>query len=59
MMLKRLQFIDDEIYEPIGLLMREHKLIEHIVKILENELIKIKKIGDVDTNLVLTGVDFF
>lgn len=45
--------------KPIGPLMREHRLIERMVKILENELIKIKKTSEVDTNIILSGVDFF
>jgi len=45
--------------KPIGPLMREHRLIEHMVKILEKELIKIKETGKVDTNIILLGVDFF
>jgi len=43
----------------IGLLIREHRLIERMVKILEKELIKIKKTGKLDTNTILGGVDFF
>jgi len=43
----------------IGPLMWEHRLIERMVKILENELIKIKKTNEVNTNLVASGVDFF
>ena len=43
----------------IGLLTREHRLIERIVKILEKELIKIKKTGKLDTNTILGGFDFF
>ncbi len=45
--------------KPIGPLMREHRLIEQMVKILEKELIKIKEIGEVDTNIISLGVDFF
>lgn len=45
--------------KPIGPLMREHRLIERMVKILEKELIKIKETGKVDTNIILLGVDFF
>jgi hemerythrin-like domain-containing protein len=45
--------------KPIGPLIREHRLIERMVKILEKELIKIKKTGKIDTNLILGGVDFF
>ena len=45
--------------KPIGPLMREHRLIERMVKILEKELIKIKKTGEVDTNVIFSGVDFF
>ena len=44
--------------KPIGPLMREHRLIERMVKILEKELIKIKETDKVDTNIVLSGVDF-
>ena len=45
--------------KPIGPLMREHRLIERMVKILEKELIKIKKTNGLNTNLVASGVDFF
>lgn len=45
--------------KPIGPLIREHRLIERMVKILEKELIKIKKTDKVNTNLILGGVDFF
>jgi len=45
--------------KPIGPLIREHRLIERMVKILDKELTKIKKTGKVDTNLILDGVDFF
>ncbi len=45
--------------KPIGPLMREHRLIERMVKILEKELIKIKKTDEVDTNVIFSGVDFF
>ena len=44
--------------KPIGPLMWEHRLVERMVKILEKELIKIKKTDKVDTNLILIGVDF-
>ena len=45
--------------KPIGPLMREHRLIERMIKILEKELIKMKKTNKVDTNTILIGVDFF
>ncbi len=45
--------------KPIGPLMREHRLIERMVKILEKELIKIKETDKIDTNIILSGVDFF
>jgi hemerythrin-like domain-containing protein len=45
--------------KPIGPLMREHRLIERMVKILEKELIKIKETDKLDTNIILSGVDFF
>jgi len=45
--------------KPIGPLMREYRLIERMVDILEKELIKIKKTNEVNTNLILIGVDFF
>ncbi len=45
--------------KPIGPLMREHRLIERMIKILEKELMKIKKTNEVNTNLILSGVDFF
>jgi len=39
--------------------MIEHKLIERMVKLLGNELRKIEEVARVDTDLLLTGVDFF
>ena len=45
--------------KPISPLMREHRLIERMVKILEKEIIKITETDKVDTNIVLSGVDFF
>jgi len=45
--------------KPIGPLMREHRLIEQMVKILEKELIEIKKTDEVNTNIIFLGVDFF
>jgi len=45
--------------KPIGPLMREHRLIERMVKILEKELIKIKKTDEIDTNVIFSGIDFF
>ena len=45
--------------KPIGPLMWEHRLIERMVKILEKELIKIKKTDEVDTSIILLGIDFF
>ena len=45
--------------KPIGPLMREHRLIERMVHILEKELRHIKKTETVDTNLIMKGVDFF
>ena len=44
--------------KPIGPLMWEHRLIERMVKILEKELIKIKKTDEVDTSIILLGIDF-
>ena len=45
--------------KPIGPLMWEHRLIERMVKILEKELIKIKKTDKADTNIIFLGADFF
>ncbi len=45
--------------KPIGPLMWEHRIIERMVKLLEKELIQIKKTDEVNTTLLLAGVDFF
>jgi hemerythrin-like domain-containing protein len=45
--------------KPIGPLMREHRLIERMVNILEKELMNVKDSGSVDTTIVSKGVDFF
>jgi len=45
--------------KPIGPLMREHRVIERMVKILEKELINVKRTGKVDTYIILSGIDFF
>lgn len=45
--------------KPIGPLMREHRIIERMVKILEKELKNIKRTGEIHTNVILSGVDFF
>ncbi len=45
--------------KPIGPLMWEHRLIEHMIHILEKELMQIKVTGKVDTHRILIGIDFF
>ena len=45
--------------KPIGPLMIEHRLIEHMVKLLAAELGNIKKTSEVNTSLINVGVDFF
>jgi hemerythrin-like domain-containing protein len=44
--------------QPIGPLMIEHRLIERMILILENELERIKKGGKIDTSMIDTAVDF-
>ena len=45
--------------KPIGLLMREHRLIERLIKLLEKELNNIKKTKKVNSDFIQTSVDFF
>ena len=45
--------------KPIGLLMREHRLIERLIKLLENELNNIKKNNKVNSDFIQTSIDFF
>lgn len=45
--------------KPIGLLMREHRLIERLVKLIENELNNIKKTNEIDYDFILESIDFF
>jgi len=45
--------------KPIGPLMIEHRLIERMVKLLEDELREMKSTAEVDTNLLAAGTDFF
>lgn len=43
---------------PVGPLMVEHRLIERMIALLEREAKRIRATGKVDTDLVLTGIDF-
>ena len=45
--------------QPIGLLMKEHRLIERMVKVLEKELQQSKKSLKIDTEFMAVAVDFF
>ncbi len=45
--------------QPIGLLMKEHRLIERMIKILEKELQESKKSLNVDTEFMMVVIDFF
>ncbi len=45
--------------EPIGILMKEHRLIERMLRILENEREACKKSGKVDLNFLEAFIDFF
>jgi hemerythrin-like domain-containing protein len=45
--------------KPIGPLMIEHRLIERMVRLFDNELREMKSAADVDTDLLAAGVDFF
>lgn len=45
--------------QPIGLLMKEHRLIERMITLLETELQKSKKSLEVDTNFITVAIDFF
>jgi hemerythrin-like domain-containing protein len=48
-----------DIMKPIGPLMREHRLIERMVKVLEHHLQQIEANQPADTTFLLTAVDFF
>jgi len=45
--------------KPAGPLMIEHRLIERMVRLLEGELQTMKSASEVDTGLIIAGVDFF
>jgi hemerythrin-like domain-containing protein len=45
--------------KPIGPLMREHRLIERMVKILDLKSLEMKKSGDIDVNFLNVTIDFF
>ena len=45
--------------KPIGPLMIEHRLIERMVRLLDNELREMKSAGDVSTDVLAAGTDFF
>ena len=45
--------------KPIGLLMREHRLIERLIKLLEKELDNIKKTKKVNSDFIQKSIDFF
>ena len=45
--------------KPIGLLMREHRLIERLIKLLEKEFNTINNTKEADTNFIKTNIDFF
>ena len=45
--------------KPIGLLMREHRLIERLIKLIEKELNNIKKTKKVNSDFIQTSIDFF
>jgi hemerythrin-like domain-containing protein len=45
--------------KPIGLLMREHRLIERVVKLMDKEVNQSKKTNKINTDCIQTCVDFF
>jgi hemerythrin-like domain-containing protein len=45
--------------KPIGLLMREHRLIERLVKLIDKELNNSKKTNKINSDFIQTSVDFF
>jgi hemerythrin-like domain-containing protein len=45
--------------KPIGLLMKEHRLIERLIKLLDKEIKNIKKTNKVNSEFIQTSVDFF
>ena len=45
--------------KPIGLLMREHRLIERLIKLINKEIYNIKKTKKVNSDFIKTSVDFF
>ncbi len=44
--------------KPIGLLMREHRLIEHMIALMSLQLSEINKTGKADPEFILVAVDF-
>jgi hemerythrin-like domain-containing protein len=44
--------------KPIGLLMREHRLIERMIKLLDKELQTYKKSQKIDTDVIFSAIDF-
>ncbi len=58
-MMQLLKLMTENDMKLIGPLMWEHRIIERMVKLLEKELIQIKKTEKIDTTLLLAGVDFF
>ena len=45
--------------KPIGLLMREHRLIERLIRIIDKELNNIEKTNKINTDFIKISVDFF
>jgi hemerythrin-like domain-containing protein len=45
--------------EPIGVLMREHRLIERMLRVIEIERNELKKSRKIDSNLLQAVIDFF
>lgn len=45
--------------EPIGVLMKEHRLIERMLRVLEKEVIDVKISEKINTNFLRASVDFF
>ena len=45
--------------QPIGLLMKKHRLIERMITLLETELQQSKKSLKIDTEFIKVAIDFF
>ena len=57
--MSQIVLLECEFLLPIGPLMREHRLIERMVNIINDLEIKIKEQKEIDSNFIEVMVDFF